>query len=62
MFQTFGLPEMLVILAIILLLFGVGRVSRVGKELGSAISAFRTGLNEGKETEQPSETEKPKEA
>jgi Sec-independent protein translocase protein TatA len=33
MFQTFGLPEMLVILAIILLLFGVGRVSRVEKEL-----------------------------
>ena len=45
------LPELLVILVIILLLFGVGRVSRVGKELGSAISAFRKGLNESTEEE-----------
>ena len=45
------LPELLVILVIILLLFGVGRVSRVGKELGSAISAFRKGLSEGAEEE-----------
>lgn len=59
MFQSFGLPEALVILAIILLLFGVGRVSRVGQELGSAISAFRKGLNEGKETEAPSDSSKP---
>ena len=43
------LPELLVILVIILLLFGVGRVSRVGKELGSAISSFRKGLSEGAE-------------
>ena len=43
------LPELLVILVIILLLFGVGRVSRVGKELGSAISSFRKGLSEGNE-------------
>lgn len=58
MFQSFGLPEALVILAIILLLFGVGRVSRVGQELGSAISAFRKGLNEGKEAEVPSDSNK----
>jgi sec-independent protein translocase protein TatA len=56
MFQTFGLPEILAILAIILLLFGVGRVSRIGEELGSAISAFRKGLNEGKETKESSES------
>jgi sec-independent protein translocase protein TatA len=62
MFQTIGLPEMLVILVIILLLFGVGRVTRVGKELGSAISAFRQGLNEGKDTGQQSESNDSKEA
>jgi sec-independent protein translocase protein TatA len=47
--DTIGLPELLIILVIILLLFGVGRVSQVGKELGSAISSFRKGLNEDKE-------------
>jgi sec-independent protein translocase protein TatA len=50
MFETIGLPELLVILAIVALLFGVGRISKVGKELGSAISAFRQGLNEGKDS------------
>jgi sec-independent protein translocase protein TatA len=49
MFAGLGLPELLVILVIILLLFGVGRISGVGKELGSAISSFRKGLNEGTE-------------
>ncbi len=43
-----GLPELLVILVIVILLFGVGRLSKIGSELGKGISAFRTGLNEGK--------------
>lgn len=58
MFRDVGLPELLIILVIILLLFGVGRVTKVGQELGSAISAFRKGLNEGKDAEQPSDTDK----
>jgi sec-independent protein translocase protein TatA len=40
----FGVPEMLIILAIIILLFGVGRISGVGKEMGTAIKEFRKGL------------------
>jgi sec-independent protein translocase protein TatA len=47
MFREIGVPELLIILVIILLLFGVGRVSQIGKELGSAISSFRKGLSEG---------------
>ena len=50
MFETLGAPELLIILVIVILLFGVGRISGVGKELGSAISEFRKGLNEGKES------------
>ncbi len=46
MFQSFGLPELVIILVIVLLLFGVGRVARVGKELGSTIREFRSGLKD----------------
>jgi sec-independent protein translocase protein TatA len=49
MLKSVGPVELIIILAIVLLLFGVGRVSQVGKELGSAISEFRKGLNEGNE-------------
>lgn len=42
-----GPTELLIILVIVLLLFGVGRVSRIGGELGSAVANFRKGLEEG---------------
>jgi len=52
MFGKIGAPELLVILAIVLLIFGVGRISRVGGELGKGIRAFREGLS-GKGDEPP---------
>lgn len=39
-----GLPELLIVLVIVILLFGVGRVSRIGGELGEAIGNFRKGV------------------
>jgi sec-independent protein translocase protein TatA len=42
-----GLPELMIILVIVLLIFGVGRVSRMGGELGSAVYNFRKGINDG---------------
>ena len=42
-----GPTELLIILVIVVLLFGVGRVSRIGGELGSAVANFRKGLQEG---------------
>ena len=42
-----GPTELIIILVIVLLLFGVGRVSRIGGELGSAVANFRKGLQEG---------------
>jgi sec-independent protein translocase protein TatA len=41
-----GTPELLIILVIILLLFGIGRLGRIGGELGSGIRAFRDGLKD----------------
>lgn len=43
----FGLPngmEWIIILIIVVLLFGVGRVGKIGGEIGSAIRQFREGL------------------
>lgn len=41
-----GVPELLIILAVVLLVFGVGRISRIGSELGKGISAFREGVRD----------------
>ena len=45
MFGQLGVPELLLILAVVLLLFGVGRVSKIGRELGTGIREFREGLS-----------------
>ena len=44
MLRQFGGPELLILLVIVLLVFGVGRITKIGKELGGGIRAFREGL------------------
>lgn len=44
MLQSIGPFELIIVLAIVILLFGVGRVSKIGGELGGAIGEFRKGL------------------
>lgn len=39
-----GPTELLLILAIVVVLFGVGRIGKIGKELGSGMREFRKGL------------------
>ena len=46
-----GPLELLIILLIVIVLFGVGRLGRIGGELGSAIRQFREGLSGGKKDE-----------
>lgn len=55
---TIGWPELLIVLAVVLLIFGVGRIARVGGELGKGVSAFRDGLKEGKEESDQKAAEK----
>lgn len=42
-----GPTELIIILVIVLLLFGPGRVGNLGGELGKAIHEFRKGVTEG---------------
>ena len=46
MFSGFGLTELLVILAIVLLIFGPKRLKNLGSDLGSAIKGFRTAVTD----------------
>lgn len=52
-----GLPELAIILVIVILLFGVGRIGKIAGELGSGIRSFRDGL-QGKEKDENKEAEK----
>jgi sec-independent protein translocase protein TatA len=40
-----GPSELIIILLIVVVLFGVGRLGKIGGELGSAIREFRKGLS-----------------
>lgn len=57
-----GAPELLIILAIVVLIFGVGRIGKVGKELGTGMREFRKGLqgDENKPAESPTDDQAPK--
>lgn len=46
----FGTTELIIILVIIVLLFGVGRIGKVAGELGKGVRNFRSGLS-GKDDE-----------
>jgi sec-independent protein translocase protein TatA len=37
-------PELIIILIIVILIFGVGRISKIGGELGKSIKDFRKGV------------------
>jgi sec-independent protein translocase protein TatA len=46
-----GLPELLVILAIALLVFGPGKLPDLARGLGQALRGFKEALDEGQRTE-----------
>jgi sec-independent protein translocase protein TatA len=45
-----GLPEILVILAIALLIFGPGKLADLGKGLGEGIKNFKSSMKDGEES------------
>ncbi len=51
-----GWPELIVLLVIVVLVFGVGRISKISGEIGSGIKAFKDGLS-GRDKDNESEKE-----
>ncbi len=51
MIGKLGLPEILVILAIALLIFGPGRLSELGKGLGEGIRNFKSAMGDGSKSD-----------
>jgi sec-independent protein translocase protein TatA len=43
-----GVPELLLILVIVIVIFGAGKLPQLGRGLGEGISNFREGLSKGK--------------
>lgn len=50
MFRSFGWPEALIILVVILIVFGVGKLPQVGGAIGKGMRAFKKG-QQGEEDE-----------
>jgi len=44
-----GFPELLIILVIILVIFGAGKLPQVGEALGKGLSKFRTAMDDKSE-------------
>lgn len=50
--------EWIIILVIVLLVFGIGRIGKLGDELGKGVRAFREGVREGSKEEKTESEEK----
>jgi len=57
MFRNFGWPEIVLILVIVLIVFGVGKLPQVGGAIGKAIRNFRA-AQKGELDEEDKEVEK----
>jgi sec-independent protein translocase protein TatA len=49
---SLGLPEMLIILFIIILIFGANRLPDIGRGIGRGIKNFKESVKDGHEREQ----------
>ncbi len=46
LFGPIGMPEMLIILAIVILIFGANRLPELGKGIGAGIKNFKSGMKQ----------------
>jgi len=58
MFRSFGVPEIILILVIIMIFFGVGKLPQVGSALGKGLRAFKRGQS-GEDSLESQEEDEP---
>jgi sec-independent protein translocase protein TatA len=51
MFGGLGMPELIIILVIILIIFGAGKLPQIGEGMGKAIRNFKKATSEKDESE-----------
>jgi sec-independent protein translocase protein TatA len=56
MFSSLGLPELLVILLIVIIIFGANKLPQLGKGIGQGLRNFKDSIK----GEEPPPTDKPK--
>lgn len=59
---SLGPPELILILVIVLILFGPGKLTGLGSSLGKSIKEFRKATTDPDEEEEPAEPAKPADA
>ncbi len=58
MFKSLGVPEIILILVIIMIFFGVGKLPQVGESIGKAIRSFKKAQSGEDEEEKETTTTK----
>jgi sec-independent protein translocase protein TatA len=59
MFGSFGWMELLLILIIVLIIFGAGKIPQLGEGLGKAIKGFKKSVNEADAIDVTASTSEP---
>jgi sec-independent protein translocase protein TatA len=57
-----GMPELIIILVIILIIFGAGKLPEIGAGMGKAIRNFKGATKEDEQTKEPEKIEEKKDA
>jgi sec-independent protein translocase protein TatA len=57
MLPRIGMLELVIVVVVLLLIFGVGRLGQLGRDLGEGIREFRRGLTGEEEDKSEEETE-----
>jgi len=56
MFKSIGVPELIIILVIIIIFFGVGKLPQVGESIGKAIRSFKKAQSDDDNQNVPAKT------